>query len=594
MNNIQYNSSNKTKSSKRKTKNPISQLAKDSFDAFKPFINIFDCGVLGAFSVCHLITKEDWVLFRRYKNGERGLKYANGNEFRPQNVVLDIYSPRHVQRHLEGGEVSYYTSGRDGKGLIYLDIDAHHSWQKDEQEAKRILQELFPFGFFRSSNRGQNGYLKVSYVSAIEYNTVVDRLEKKLRTYLLSRGILCDFEIKGSITTDRKSGRLAKLPFNTPYRPCLKRDETDDWTEASLEQFKNCPTINLRRLERMVDELPIDEEKVHQTLAKKEQLEAEEKSIETVQPVKQPTVIAPVVPAVVAIAPSQPKPLVKLRRSRLKSEFSSSEHPDDAFRRNFGDLLPFVRDFYRQERRFPSSEEALNWLHEEGRFSGCWEDNFDRRERRVGQILSFIEQTFDPSLLSSGSSSLSLKSGKYMWWVRQKFGQTLIARISDVDRFDAKTMKAPTSIVKVPAEFVDTFLTVINFCLKDDPLQNQAVPTNRIKKIWNMVRGGSSWNQKYFQVVRNRLHRLGVVSIFDREHHVGKAWKWEVGKNMPTDSWREDQRKLRDEHRLPSELDKSFEDLISNRENEHNTLYQLVGDFSVPSPSNKEVRPPPW
>ena len=63
----------------------------------------------------------------------------------------------------EAGEISYYTSGRNGLGLLYLDIDAHQPWQTDEYQAKAILQELFPFGYFRCSRRGQNGYLKIRY-----------------------------------------------------------------------------------------------------------------------------------------------------------------------------------------------------------------------------------------------------------------------------------------------------------------------------------------------------------------------------------------------------------------------------------------------
>ena len=48
-----------------------------------------------------------------------------------------------------------------------------------------------------------------------------------------------------------------------------------------------------------------------------------------------------------------------------------------------------------------------------------------------------------------------------------------------------------------------------------------------------MVKDGAAWNQRYFQVVRNRLHQMGVVHIFDRQHHVGKAWKWSLGDDFP-------------------------------------------------------------
>ena len=89
--------------------------------------------------------------------------------------------------------------------------------------------------------------------------------------------------------------------------------------------------------------------------------------------------------------------------------------------------------------------------------------------------------------------------------------------LADLRRFDAITMKAPTTTVEVPAKFVETFLTAAEFCLKTDPLSNRAVPTNRIKKIWAMVKDGCPWNQKHYRIVRDRLHRMGVSL-----NHVGR------------------------------------------------------------------------
>ena len=119
----------------------------DSFEAFRPFINIFDPGAKDwEGSPVHTITKEDWRLFRRYKDGERGLTYLDGEEFKVgRDVVCNIYSPRHVHRHIQGSDITYYTSGRNGLALLYLDVDAHQPWQTDEYKAKAILQELFPF-----------------------------------------------------------------------------------------------------------------------------------------------------------------------------------------------------------------------------------------------------------------------------------------------------------------------------------------------------------------------------------------------------------------------------------------------------------------
>ena len=76
MNRLRYNSK-----AKRKSKQQISQIAEDSFRAFRPFINIFDCGEFYDGHPYHLITKLDWALYRRHKAGERGLTYPNGTTF---------------------------------------------------------------------------------------------------------------------------------------------------------------------------------------------------------------------------------------------------------------------------------------------------------------------------------------------------------------------------------------------------------------------------------------------------------------------------------------------------------------------------------
>lgn len=126
------------KKSQKKTKNVISQLAQESFEAFLPFINIYDPGVKYTTyhspteykeHVVHSISKEDWDLFR-YKAGERNDK----DQFHPyRDLIRRIYSPIHVHMHLEQGKISYYTSGRNGLGLLYLDVDAHHPWQTDDR-----------------------------------------------------------------------------------------------------------------------------------------------------------------------------------------------------------------------------------------------------------------------------------------------------------------------------------------------------------------------------------------------------------------------------------------------------------------------------
>jgi hypothetical protein len=581
----------------RKEKPKISQLAQDSFEALHPFINIFDCGDVFMDKVVHLITKRDWQFNKRHKAGERGLTNPNGTKFNPYlQIVCGIYSPKYVHEHIRVNETTYYTSGRKGLGLLYLDIDAHHGWQKDEYRAKAVLEKIFPFGYYRCSKRGQNGYLKVRYSSIQEFNEIADSLERTLTRLFLHLGILCDIEVKGTITNREKSGRLAKLPFNTTT-PLRMRDETDNWDSSQLEKFKTCPIVNARRVDHIARRLEtgLDEEKIQRTQEIKELLAAKEREAEeekaklkksrTTQPPKRTVPPKPPV--------SEP---TRQPASSVRFSLPAPSRSDDAFKRNHKDIPPFIRAFYKRHRRFPTSEETLDWLKANGLYSGEWEENERERAVRVGQILRFKEQTFDPKELSGGKE-VSLRLGRFAWWVRQRFGSAMSARVADLRRFDPVSMTAPTVEVKVPGRFIETFMVVADVCLNQDPLDNKAVPTSRFKKLWGMVSDGSPWNQRYFQIVRDRLDQMGVIKIFDRKHGEGKAWRWEVGSSFPGSSWKDDQRKLKKKG-LFAGLALSFEELagstypvMSNKA--HNTLYEMESPILGTWGQEEVIRPPP-
>ena len=462
-----YNSIPKNKSGARGKGKQVSQLAQDSFEAFQPFINLFDCGLKGYNGPFHLITKEDWRIYARHKAGERGLRYEDGEEFNPyRDVIRGIFSPKHVHEHIEEQETTYFTSGRKGLAMFYLDVDAHHPWQTDEYRAKAVLEKVFPSGYFRASNRGQNGYLKIRYQSIREFNEVADHLQKALKRLFLHLGILCDIEVKGTITHNGKSGSLAKLPFQTKCG-CHMRDETDSWNYPQLEKFKACPVVKAHQVEYIVRRLEnvIDEKKVRRfgeykkSLVQKEKRSKGEKLKNRSQAARpaQPT-RPPVAPTPLA-APAPPKP-VRLVIPPIASPAA------DAFQRNHEDVRPFVRAFWREHRRFPTTQETLDWIKASNRFSGEWEDREGKRAKRVGQILAFTEQGFDPRKLSQGKHKpVVLKVGTYSWWVRQQFGSALTGRIANLRAFDPVAMTAPAVKVSVPAQFVETFLAVTEFCL---------------------------------------------------------------------------------------------------------------------------------
>jgi hypothetical protein len=634
---------------KAKKKDEISQLALDSFEAIKPFINVFDCGFKGENGIFHLITKEDWRLHRRWKAGERGICYPDGSNFNPYlDVVRNIYSPRHIHRHIEEREITYYTSGRNGLGLLYLDIDAHHEWQTDEYRAKESLKELLP-AYFRASYRGQNGFLKVRYTSIHQFNRIADYLEATLKAWFLSLGILCDIEIKGTITHGGKSGRLGKLPFTNKF-PCHMRDSTDSWNYRQLELFKNCPILNARRVEQIARQLEniIDKEAVKRgEKLKNSAARGEDNDLSVCFETggkqilrgdhprfgraaffphggggskvddalsSRKGALRQGVPHEAGCAqgrershadPSQAREGCTRRAvdrpvhrrscpSSVGALPGSAAQSDDAFIRNQKDIPPFLRAFYRQHRRFPSTEETLHWLRKNELYSGEWEDNEGDRKKRVRQILRFKEQTFDPAKLSNGERQpISLGLGKFSWWVRDRFGSKMTARVADLRRFDPVEMTAPSVNITVSAKFIETFMVVADVCLNQDPLENKAVPTSRIKKLWGMVQGGAPWNQRYFQIVRDRLDRMGVIQIFDRKHGTGKAWRWKAG-SFPLGSFKETQRKLKKKGLL-GEVALSFEVEITSVENNkvYNTLYETGGQILGSWGRQPVVRPPP-
>jgi hypothetical protein len=573
-------------------KRKISQLSQDSFAAFKPFINIFDCGGSHEGKPYHLITKQDWDFHARYKAGERDLIYPSEMKFNPYFcIVRNIFSPQHVDEHIQSNRTTYYTSGRNGLALLYLDIDAHQPWQTDEYKAKAVLERLFPTAFFRASKRGQNGYLKVRYMTMQDFNATAAHLQRVLKRLFLHLGILCDIEVKGTITCDGKSGSLAKLPFASPY-PCDMRDDTDCWNYPQLRKFQACGMVNAARIRVLAEQMDarLDDAKIQQFAAYKKSLGEAAKAATVVH--DEPTVATPVFTqaAPPPAAPGQERALRPIRAQQFHPRISDGDLDGDAFARNHEDIKPFVRDFWKRFRRFPTADETLDWLQQHGRYSGDWHDNAAKRATRVGQILRFTEQTFDPSKLSTGQhQAVQLNADCYAWWVRQHFGAGMAIQRTNHARFDPVTMTAPVSDLWISAQFIQTFLAVAEFCLRDDPLANKAVPTSRIKKLWGMVADGAKWNQRHYQIVRDRLEKMGVIRITDRQHTAGKAWRWDSGDDFPAGSWKEEQRRFRERHPLSSG---DGIDLIGEKK-EHNTLYHYAPRFDPVDATIPLIRPPP-
>tara|TARA_R110002167_G_scaffold77944_8_gene216075 strand:- start:1837 stop:3630 length:1794 start_codon:yes stop_codon:yes gene_type:complete len=238
-----------------------------------------------------------------------------------------------------------------------------------------------------------------------------------------------------------------------------------------------------------------------------------------------------------ACSPQGSKPANKAPGKLVCGDVKYDFNDPCALKRNWSALLPFARQYYLANKRLPSVEEALEYLKQNGLYSGDWAINEGHRHQRVANILGKIKETFDPSLLQNNISVII--DPEIRCWCRQQFPNGLVGYHRRINEFD---MSIHVQSIQVPARFVEKCVGVISFCLNDH-LENQALPVNRIKAIWNLIEDTTSWNQTYFQIVRNHLERLKVINIFDKNHQPGKAWKWKKGENFPTKMWKKNSEK---------------------------------------------------
>lgn len=105
------------------------QLAKDTFEALAPWLNIFGCG----FEDCnvphdeephpaYMITQECARLYARAKAGETDLHYDDGGPFEKQHFGAGILRAGDVRDCLHGQKL-YDSGGRDGQTITTLDIE---------------------------------------------------------------------------------------------------------------------------------------------------------------------------------------------------------------------------------------------------------------------------------------------------------------------------------------------------------------------------------------------------------------------------------------------------------------------------------------
>ena len=281
-----------------------------------------------------------------------------------------------------------------------------------------------------------------------------------------------------------------------------------------------------------------------------------------------------------------------INRSKSEFDYSKIEVSNPcAFSRNWDVLLTFARQFYKVNNRLPETDEALEYLRHNGLFSGRWSDNTSRRRQRVSGILRTIERTFDPSKIS-GNTKFVFDAG-IQRWCRRHFSSGLKHQIRKINEYE---MTSYIHSFKVPASFVDHCVGIIAFCL-NAPLEDKALPVDRIKSLWKLFPGNPSWNQKYFEAVRWKLEDIKVIDIFDKTHRPGKAWRWDKGVNFPSkqkSSRRRSSRKTESSVGRPNTAGvREWEIKGKEKKKLHNTLYHPVLAILRDGANKTIIRPPP-
>lgn len=219
------------------------------------WINTHSCGMETGNGPFWMIPQEAWTL-RPYQDHFGGKwrfpKYKDGRQWYPSHVKARLLQS-HIDRMKEGLQKFYYSGGRNGWTLLYVDIDAHEPWQTDARQLADFLADLFGKDscMVINSKRGYNLFIKWEYckkrhlesIGVTEWkkaNTFIARLESALKRHTAHFKSIV--EVKGKITTSHTdNGTLAKLPFG-PH-----------WNHAHEQAFKNLPIFDTQTLQGIID-----------------------------------------------------------------------------------------------------------------------------------------------------------------------------------------------------------------------------------------------------------------------------------------------------------------------------------------------------
>lgn len=202
----------------------------------------------------------------------------------------------------------------------------------------------------------------------------------------------------------------------------------------------------------------------------------------------------------------------------------------DSFVRQREALLEFCR----RNRRVVSVEEGLEFIRANALFTGSWEQNQGKRKTRVSQILSFIAQTFDPSLCTGVRHEINF--GKFDRWAKRHCPEGWRAAPKKyLDPFGIIHERCRTRTV-ADWRFVSVFLSITEYIVCEEKNADESVPSARAESLWTLLYEQGvvaiPFCHRKWKIVRDHLEKLGVLKI-DHHYHPGQAMRWWIGSSFP-------------------------------------------------------------
>jgi hypothetical protein len=237
-------------------------------------------------------------------------------------------------------------------------------------------------------------------------------------------------------------------------------------------------------------------------------------------------------PDVVATVPPQQAEVKTKRTDRtarrtktVLSGIADLRGNPDSFSRQRDALLIVCRG----NKRVVGVEEALSFIRQHRLYTGGWEEGLGRRTIRVGQILDFIAHTFDADKCRSSHPVIWINLGRFVRWASCCQGWR--AERVTMDEY-GRIMRIKDRTVVGP-EFLSVFMAVVEYVLITDRNEDDTVPQERAKAIWDDLYRTGQTNVKYcprkWAICRNKLESMGIIKI-DHTHFHGQAMRW-----WPTD-----------------------------------------------------------